>query len=278
MQTRALIKTKLQHIQSDTQSKFLGIGDSTNSSDKVDVTESKLERGWSYRRTYETSDSECDNSQVDKFERESLNKLINKDYNELENVITDSNSEHQDGNHQRTKPPEMERTNTVLVNEMVPTRTDALREELRIILSISNDTTQDYHAFKSEIKLKYDALKKYLRKLEQFEKSCVLIFREYKLEQDQITHRFFKSTNEALKWSYRNKGLMEKKFPFILISNKFPNSLCSQVMRKKKAGVMVPGREASPKTEVTLLVPNSTFKPRKMVFFLDTGADGGSVG
>ena len=138
------------HTDSDTQSKFLETGDSTsnykprsicaetknstettrspNSLDEVDVKESKLEPGWSYRHPYDTpdsesedtpdsesedtsdsesedtsdSESECYNSQVDnsqvtkaKFEQESFHKLINKDYNELEKFIAKSNIEQQ---------------------------------------------------------------------------------------------------------------------------------------------------------------------------------------
>ena len=84
------------HTDSDTQSKFPGIDDSTSNYKPESTcaeTENSTETTHSPNSLDETSDSE---SKRDKIEQESFDELINKDYSELENFIANRNIEQQD--------------------------------------------------------------------------------------------------------------------------------------------------------------------------------------
>lgn len=147
-------------------------------------------------------------------------------------------------------------------------------------LTDKNHESDDYDEFYKKIKKKYSALKKYmgekkLKKPKGKEKHCLI----YKEQDGTIKHRFFVDKTQALNWCYKNKKSMEKDLPVILTTNRYDSSPSAH-RQKKKARKAVVGREASPNVKAVLRVPWAcgTSEPKLMDFFMDTGADGGSVG
>ena len=133
----------------------------------------------------------------------------------------------------------------------------------------------EYDEFHKEIMARYSALQTYMNekklKKPKGEKKQLLIYKE---QDGTIKHKFFLNKAQALNWSYENKKTMKQYLPVILTTKRY-NSTQS---RKKKVGKAVVGTEPSPNVKAFLRIPYGTSESNSRDFFIDTGADGGSVG